>query len=489
MICLQEIKIRHGLFGLCAAFGMALPAQVVLSPTSNVSQAVNQNPENTTFVFQPGIYRLQSIQPKNGDIFTGQPGAILSGANLLTSFTRSGNLWAATGQTQQGQQNGFCDSDHPLCMDAEDLFFDSRPLLHVASLSAVASGTWYFDYPNQTVYFADDPTGHTVEIGTARSAFWGSASNVTIQGLVIEKYAIPAQFGAIGDQYPGANWTITNNEVRWNHGAGITLGNGSQAIQNYVHNNGQKGIGGVGSNELVQGNEIARNNFDGFDVTWEAGGAKFAQATGLVLRANNVHDNYGPGLWVDVDSTNTLIENNTVTSNYDGPGIQYEISYNATIRNNTVRYNYVPNGGWWMWGSQILIQNSSGVEVYGNTVDVLPTRGNAIGIIHQNRGSGPYGPRVATSNYIHNNTIITRQSPQGATGVVADWDVQNELANGNNRFDYDTYHVSDVYQYQWAWGTGFTWAGFQQIGQEVHGTIDNQVPPPGMEASFDNLAQ
>ncbi len=478
---------------LFAAMWLGLPAvaqlSVTLSPSNNIQQAVDQNPENTTFVLQAGVYRLQSVQPKNGDSFIGQPGAVLNGAQVLTAFTRSGKLWAVTGQTEQGQQNGVCDADHPRCMYAEDLFFDNRPLLHAASLDAVTAGKWYFDYPNQTVYFADDPTGHTVEISTARSAFWGPASNVTIKGLVIEKYAIPAQFGAIGDQYPGTNWTITNNEVRWNHGTGISIGDWTQVLGNYIHNNGQKGIGGVTMNSVVQDNEIARNNYAGFDVGWEAGGAKFAVSSGMVVRGNNVHDNYGPGIWFDIDSINNLIENNTVTSNYSGPGIQYEISYSAVIRNNTVRYNYVPNGGWWMWGSQILVQNSSGVEVYGNTVDVLPTRGNAIGIINQYRGSGPYGLREATNNYIHDNTIITRRSPQGATGLVADWDAQNILANGNNRFDYNTYHVSDGSQYQWAWGTGFTWAGFQQLGQEAHGTIDNQVPPPGMEAAFENLAQ
>ena len=475
----------------CAVIALALPAlaqtQVTLAPGSDLQAIVNSYPENTTFILQPGTYRLQSVQPKNGDTFTGQPGALLSGAQLLTSFTQVGSLWAVKGQTQQGQINGVCDAAHPGCIYPEDLFFDSRPLLHVTSLSAVSPGTWYFDYPNQTIYFADNPTGHTVETSTTRAAFSGSATNVTIQGLVIEKYAIPAQFGAIGDQWPGANWTVTNNEVRWNHGTGINLGNGSQATQNYVHNNGQKGIGAGGSSQLVQNNEIAYNNYAGFEPGWEAGGAKFSSVTGLVVSANNVHDNNGPGLWVDIDSMNTLIEGNTVTSNYGGAGIQYEISYQGIIRYNTVRYNYAPNGGWWMWGAQILIQNSGSDQVYGNTVDVLPTQGNAIGIIHQNRGSGPYGPRLAINNTVHNNVIITRQSPQGASGLVADWDVQNELANGHNQFDYDTYHVSDVTQYQWAWGQGFTWSGFQQLGQETHGTIDNVLPPPGGESAFFNV--
>jgi len=159
-----------------------------------------------------------------------------------------------------------------------------------------------------------------VEASVTRSAFWGSAADVTISGLTVEKYAIPAQFGAIGDQYPGPNWTVTNNEVRWNHGTGIALISSSQATLNYCHHNGEKGIGGAGTNILVEGNQVSFNNWAGFDPTWEAGGMKFALTTNLIVRRNSVHDNSGPGIWADVGNINTLIESNVVINN-TGAGI------------------------------------------------------------------------------------------------------------------------------------------------------------------------
>lgn len=464
---------------LCAALAV-LPASaqnpITLAPGDDIQQAVASASENTVFILQPGVYRLQSIQPANGDIFIGQPGAVLNGSTLLPPFGVSGNLWVAAGPSGQGQPAGNCDAAHPQCQFNEDLFFDNRPLLHVGSIDAVVSGAYYIDYSNGAIYIADNPTGHTVEVATASGAFQGQASNVNVVGLVVEKYADPAQAGAIGGQNPGPGWVVVNNEVRLNHGTGISLGAGSRASQNNVHDNGEKGIGGAADNILVEYNEIARNNYAGFDPTWEAGGAKFAVANGLVLRGNNVHDNNGPGLWCDIDSMNALIEGNTVTSNTGGAGIQYEISYNATIRNNTVRYNSLPNSGWWMWGSQILIQNSANSQVYGNTVEVSDN-GNAIGIVNQDRGSGPYGVREATGNYIHNNTIVVRTSGHGNTGLVADFDVQKMLTSGNNLFDYNTYHVADTGQWQYAWVQNLTWDGFQQAGQENHGTIDAQLPP------------
>ena len=159
---------------------MAQNTVVTLSPGADIQAAVNANPANTTFILKGGYYRLQSVQPKDGDSFVGQNNPILSGAQVLTSFAQQGNLWVVGGQTQQGQLNGFCEPGFPMCMYPEDLFFDGVPLLHVASEADVVSGTWYFDYPNHNIYFFDNPAGHLIEATVTRSAFSGSASNVSI---------------------------------------------------------------------------------------------------------------------------------------------------------------------------------------------------------------------------------------------------------------------------------------------------------------------
>lgn len=440
---------------------------VTLKPGDDLQRVVERHPPGTTFVFEKGTYRLQTIRPKDGDTFVGSGGAVLSGARVLTKFTREGNLWVASGQDQQGQINGDCDKQHPRCMHPEDLFFDDHPLRHVADRSAVGPGTWFLDYRSHKIYFSDDPAGHKVEASVTRSAFASPARHVTIRGLIIEKYAVPAQFGAIGDQYPGTNWVVADNEVRWNHGTGIHLESGSQALNNHVHHNGQKGIGANGQNVLVEGNEISFNNWAGFDISWEAGGTKFAQTDHLIARKNQVHDNAGAGLWVDVDCIHTLLEDNVVENNLGG-GIQYEISYAGTIRDNTVRNN-ANFASPWMWGAQILLMNSRDVEVYLNTVEVPADRGNGIGIIQQNRGAGAYGPHLAANNYVHNNSVVYRGSPNGTSGVVGDYNQESLLRGENNRFDYNTYRVTDASAAHWMWGGFETWEGMRKLGQELHG--------------------
>src|ERR1700676_5061611 len=81
-------------------------ATINVSPTQNIQTVVNANPSGTTFVIAAGLYRMQSVTPKDGDIFLGQPGAILNGSRQLTSFARSGIYYIAGGQTQHGTASG-----------------------------------------------------------------------------------------------------------------------------------------------------------------------------------------------------------------------------------------------------------------------------------------------------------------------------------------------------------------------------------------------
>ena len=205
-------------------------------------------------------------------------------------------------------------------------------------------GKWYFDYSAAKIYFVDNPRGKTVEIGITTHAFSGSASNVTIKGLTIEKYAAPAQDGAIScygmtNVCLGTGWTIESNEIRLNHGAAVRLASNQVIQSNYIHHNGQEGLTGSGFNILVENNEIAYNNTLGFDFGWEAGGTKFSNTTNLVVQGNYVHDNRGPGLSLDYQTYNWLIQGNRTGGNYVA-GILDELGYDGTAR-----YNIIENDG------------------------------------------------------------------------------------------------------------------------------------------------
>jgi len=64
---------------------------------------VDAAPEGTAFQLRAGLYRLQQFSPKAGQSFTGEVGAVLVGARLLTEWAREGSFWVHAGQTEQGE--------------------------------------------------------------------------------------------------------------------------------------------------------------------------------------------------------------------------------------------------------------------------------------------------------------------------------------------------------------------------------------------------
>ncbi|MCU1328440.1 MAG: uncharacterized protein JWN34_3810, partial [Bryobacterales bacterium] len=482
---------------------LSYAATVILPPDANIQAAVDANPTGTLFQLSAGVYRMQTVVPKDGDQFVGALDAAgkrlttMTGAQPLSLFTKDsyGNFVGATSQTQPGQQTGECMWAYGRCRLPEDFFYDNQPYLHNSVGPAVLrAGEYFFDYPNGRIYFrpsngGDDPNQHKVEYSRTRVAFTGTqVSNVTVKNLIVEKYAIPAQFGAIGDQYPGPGWIIQNNETRLNHGLGLRLASNGQALDNYTHDNGHMGMGGSGSNILVQGNEIANNtDYAGIECWWECGGFKFAFTDGLVIRGNYSHDNFGPGMWTDINNIRTLFEGNTITNN-SGAGIFHEISYDAVIRNNTIQNNGSMDQDDWFWNGQIQISTSQNVEIYGNTIGVnSANNGNGIMLIQQNRSGEPcsYGPCRTANNYIHDNHItVTGTRWHGTTGAVQDFVGNGDIFQSNNRFVGNHYHVTDVNSAAyWDWANNQqTFAGFRGFGLEVNGTVDGNtsgdpVPP------------
>ncbi|HZF67024.1 MAG TPA: right-handed parallel beta-helix repeat-containing protein, partial [Gemmatirosa sp.] len=438
------------------------PSGTAILPGESIQAKVDAAPAGTQFVLKPGVHRLQSVTPKDGNAFVGEPGAVLAGARLLTAFTREGAYWVAGGQTQESAPHGSCWAAYPRCNRAHDLFRDDVPLRHVASLAELGPGRWYFDYAADKIYLADDPAGHTVEASVTAQAFAGPASNVTVRGLVVEKYANPAQAGAI-DAGRGAGWVVRDTEVRLTHGTGIRIGTRAQVVGNNVHDNGQLGVGGVGDNALVENNTIAYNNRAGYDAGWEGGGTKFASTHDLVVRGNFVHHNQGPGLWTDIDNMRTLYEGNRVEDNRES-GIFHEISYDAVIRNNVVRRNGFGFSGW-LYGAGILVSSSSNVEVVGNTVE-----DNAHGItgIDQQRGTGRYGPWILLNLLVHQNTVRV-----GATGKAAGvaGDLALFTAARNIRYRANRYQLgANPWPFEWD-SRGLLEAGWRAAGQDADGTF------------------
>jgi parallel beta-helix repeat protein len=301
--------------------------------------------------------------------------------------------------------------------------------------------------------------------GVTEFAFAGKNSDkVTIRGLVIEKYATPLQEGVVRGGSGSDGWLVENNEIRYNQGIGLKSSTGWRVVGNYIHHNQQMGLGGTGSNMVIDGNEIAFNNYQKeVNPSWGGGGSKWVHSTDLVVRNNYSHDNYGPGLWTDGNNLNVVYEGNRVENNYHA-GIKHEVSCDAVIRNNTVIGNGFGNDGW-IAGAGILVANSPNVEVYGN---VVRNNNDGIGGVNATRShSTDQRCKIELRNFwVHDNTI---EMKVGHTGIVTNID-SSVVTSMNNRFDRNTYILpNDGPFYRWG-STGITAAQWKAAGQDTNGT-------------------
>jgi len=261
----------------------------------------------------------------------------------------------------------------------------------VMSLEDLRPGRFYFDYPNDALYLADDPSGYRVEIAATPFAFRGrpGINEVEIGNLVIEKFANASQKGVI---FPDTGTTGPSWErgpaQPWYRYQRIRFLSGHRQSRPPQR---AKGRGCDGTRHYHPEQRDLLHNTIGYSPGWEVVGSKFAFTSNLVVRGNLVHHNLGNGLWTDINNIHTLYENNVVRDNW-GQGIFHEISYDAIIRNNTVRRNGFGRGRDWHYGAGIMVADSPNVEVYGNIV--VNNFDGIIGI-QQDRGS-PWSFEVST---------------------------------------------------------------------------------------------
>jgi Right handed beta helix region len=460
----------------CLAIGVPMsahastPITVQLSPGDQIQAAVTSAPAGSTFLLAPGVYRMQNIVPKNSDIFEGQgTGVILNGSQVLTfqPDPAGTGYWVASA-TPNNTPYGTCDSTHPLCAYVQDLFVNSVLQTPATTLQGLTAGSWYFDRTNGIVYLPTNPSDSTVELGMQPYAFSGTATGVQISNMTVEKYATPAQWGAVGGNTSGNSWVVNNVEASWNHGAGIDLGSNSQILNSYVHNNGQLGIKLFGTLSKALNNELSWNNYAGFDTDWEAGGGKFWSTTNLTVENNYVHDNNGKGLWTDTNNIGTNYQNNMVINNSD-VGIQHELSYAVVIANNVIEGND-PATVQWLGNAQIRIMTSSNAKIYNNTIQVPTGFASGIAVVNESQSSGTVeptqGPWIAQNNYVHNNTI-TYLGTFGQSGLQDDTASDTSLGN---IFDYNHYIASNCAAAHWAWFGSEYLSGMRTLGQEIHGS-------------------
>jgi hypothetical protein len=198
--------------------------------------------------------------------------------------------------------------------------------------------------PNNSV-FLGAPGAIIDGKGINQYAFTQTATGVTIRYLTVQNFVAPRNQGVVNHD-SGANWIIQYNTIINNAGAGVMVGPGDTVSYNCLKSNGQYGFSAFrnagNSNITIDHNEITGNNTGNWEVVAPGcgcvGGGKVWNTVNGSITNNWVHNNIGPGIWVDTNNAGLLIDGNYIADN-DDEAIIYEISYNAQITNNNILRN------------------------------------------------------------------------------------------------------------------------------------------------------
>jgi parallel beta-helix repeat protein len=320
--------------------------------------------------------------------------------------------------------------------------------------------------------------------GTAeRHAFNGAGvKDVKIIGLTIQRYTdhpTPNLMTGVFRTRPDlgtTGWVIENCTIRNNVGAGIDTANDMIIRNNVIHGNTLLGIrGGLDSDRvIIEGNDIYNNNTaqsSPYGSTAFASAIKLYRVTNVTIRNNKIHDNYGFGVWLDMNWHHIVVDGNEIYSQRGvasdaadrtrpGVGIYWETSLAGGAITNRISRNKI-----YGQGDGIVIANSGNTEIVGNSIHAPH---HAIKMFQTNRGTGINGVTFTTSNLnIHDNNIAF------ATGLIVaeDRNGWGDWENQNVKWDNNAYYLATPSGVFYLNGSRLSVPQWQARGHDLHSTF------------------
>lgn len=327
---------------------------------------------------------------------------------------------------------------------AETLFLDGDAVRRVMSRDAVDATSFYADYSANVLYLGQDPAGRAVTLARTRTAITSAEPGVVIESLTVRAFANLAQLGAIVIE--GDGWTVRDSTITANHGVGILLveSDDTQITGNTIIENGQLGLGQYRSQRAkINNNRILKNNTAEFwRADWESGGIKVTRSSSEISH-NDISDNLGVGVWIDVAGDGVTIAKNTITGNA-ADGVRYEISRNGRIEGNSVTNNGLAlkrgSGTGLLTGAGITVNTSSDVTIADNAV---AGNLNGIGIQARPRGDGPWGAYVLEKVVVEDNLVDLAAPDTATTGYVESGSLAVPVDLKEIRFQGNRYVLGD----------------------------------------------
>lgn len=432
---------------------------LVLASDSNATaqSKIDGAASNAVVGFEAGVHAERKVTGRLGQTYRGDPRGttVFDGSRLVTGWSGS-NPWVAshtiadrgvfidtTGQrTAVGDDVG---SQYP-----EELFFETpgqntgwtrKQRQGQPSTTAPSAGKWTISYVAGTLRVAEDPTGVNVRTSVTDTAIVApalAAGGLVVEDITFQKYATDIFHSAAGHGADHRDWLYRRVAMLDCHGDGFYLGPGDVVTNCRSCYNGFDGFeneceaGGYVAGQQITNSEVAYNKQARYRWDWGGGGSKFDTPTsgiGLLIRNCWWHHNWGPALWLDINTTETssnLIESNLFEHN-EITDIFLEITNGTCL----VRWNRSVgtgdgsignNGGSAVVGENaaIDVSNSRGCTIQQNVLDVAQT-----GLIARDDDRSPtldsasfQDNSVKTSNASGNANIIKIRPGVGGAPIA-----------------------------------------------------------------------
>lgn len=342
------------------------------------------------------------------------------------------------------------------------------------------SGQRLYGVPGATVI---DGLGTTPSLFDSCSLTGSTGQCASTDPTGVQLYDLTLQNAKTYDVRTGSGWFLDDIVATGSGQYGIVLRGSGTVVQNsFAEHDGRFGITASFTDGGTIRNDVIAYDNSPVNPPGNSGATHFTNTRNLQVLDNYVHDNYGRGIWFDIDSVGALIQGNTVSNeiNYNqglgyavGDGIRVEISCRITVQDNIAFADQ---------GPQVAIDGSDGDLVTGNSV-TAPAGQPGIRIAPQdqragqpnNNGNCDSTPKTATNNVVSGNDITL----QGAN-PAADYDGIQQLNGASNTsgtaFGPNTYHVANCAAHLWHWwsGSALVKVGFvtfqSTYGQEAGGT-------------------
>jgi hypothetical protein len=295
-------------------------------------------------------------------------GAVISGANVLSSWTAVGD---GTYRHYWPYNLGNAPDHWPTLtydrtlLNREAMFVGGRPYHVVDSVAKLVPGTFLVDESKDTITArprtGDAPLTSAEVTVRMKTLQVDGRTNVAVRNLTLERGA-----GGLQENMASAsnsvNFTLDNVTVRQAAagGLGVLTGRGLTMRNVRFFDNGIVAYGSYKETGiLVENAELARNNWRGAQVgfTGWASSVKFSQSSNVTINGWNAHNNYGHGLWFDYDNRNVTITGLVSAGNL-GRGLFLEKNPGPIVVDGASICNNGASGISYARSDRVTVQNS-----------------------------------------------------------------------------------------------------------------------------------